>query len=380
MPSSPALFACALAALALAAASCKDSPTQPPVCSGPECAPVPPLSIQCGEGVSLTTSAHTVTSSSALYPSPSVTGGTQPVSLTCSPESGSTFLKGETPVTCTATDAIQRQATCSLTVSIEVPAPPIPVLKGTKFLAFGDSLTQGNNGCNDLDCDNLAAPQVIDVGYEYPTILKQLLAARYTSQTITVIERGAGGETAETGSYELPGALATHRPDAVLILEGVNDFHPSNGPRRTAWVVGSLRTMVRAAKNAGAQVFLSTLPPEIEDAGKVRRYWGLPYLDEVNPMIRDLAAEEQVVLVDAYTALNTDITRYISSKEAYGACCSEDTAWYDGLHLTRAGRTKLAETFFEAIKAHFEVKEGGISARPGFRSFGPARFFPSASR
>jgi lysophospholipase L1-like esterase len=352
-----------LAVVLCAGAGCGDDPPTTPTCAScPAPDPVGPLTITCGESVSLTTASHTVTSSMATYLDPSVSGGTQPVSLVCTPESGSVFAKGSTPVTCLATDAIGRQATCSFEVTLEVPAPPIPKLLGTKFLAFGDSLTKGNNGCNTLDCDVLSnpVPQTIDVDYEYPTILKQLLSARYSQQSITVIERGGGGETAETGSYLFPGELAAHRPDAVLILEGVNDFHPLNGPRRPSWVAGSLRTMVQAAKSAGVKVFLSTLPPQIEEG---HRAWGYASLAEVNALIRDVAAQEQVVLVDAYAALSTDVTRYISSKETYVDCCTSDTGWADGLHLTRAGRTKLAETFFEAIKANFEEKSSTSALR-----------------
>jgi lysophospholipase L1-like esterase len=358
-----------LAGLLCGSAACKEPPTPPSCVDTNSCpSPVPAPTVTCAESVSLTTTSHTVTASMATYLSPSVTGGTQPVALVCTPESGSIFAKGSTPVMCLATDAIGRQATCSFAVTVEVPAPPIPKLLGTKFLAFGDSLTQGNNGCNDLDCDNLAAPQLIDVGYEYPTILQQLLAARYTLQTVQVIESGKGGETAAEGSYRLPVEMTRYQPDAVLIMEGVNEFFFDDSASQAA---GSLRAQVQRAKAGGAkQVFLATLPPEI--AGS-RRAWGAPHLSDLNGRIRDIAAQEQVVLVDVFTALNTDVTRYISSQEAYGKCCSSDSGWADGLHLTRAGRVKLAETFFDAIKANFEEKSGSSAALrqkvPGVSNF-----------
>ncbi len=290
----------------------------------------------------MTTSAHTVTASVALYPSPTVTGGTQPVSLTCTPESGSVFSKGTTSVTCTATDAIQRQATCSLTVTVDVPAPPIPLLQGTKFLAFGDSLTKGENGCNIYCAEN------IDYGYEYPTLLQALLAARYTQQAITVRESGQGGETAAAGTYRLRAELQSFQPDALLLLEGVNEFFFGESP------VAALRVGVRMAKDAGVKVFLATLPPQIPG---MKRAWGVAELPTVNAMIRDLASQEQVVLVDVFEALNTNVHQYVSSPEVY-----EEPNEADGLHLTRAGRIKLAETFFEAIKANFEVKETGTTS------------------
>ncbi len=343
---------------AIGAPGChKDSPIQAGPVPDPVVAPV----LQCGESVALTTSSSTVTSSIALYPSPTITGGTQPVNLMCSPESGTVFVKGATAVTCVATDSIQRQATCGLTVTVNVPAPPVPVLQGTKFLAFGDSLTRGENGCDDF-CAESSIQNIIP-GHEYPTLLQQLLAARYTTQNVVVVESGKGGETAQQGSDRLPAELANTSPDALLLLEGVNDFHPANG-RTEREVIDSLRQDIGIAKAAGVkQVFLSTLPPELED---YRRNWGLPYLDTVNAMIRDLAAQEKVVLVDTFAALSTNPTLYISSNQ------SIDPEKYpgesDGLHLTYAGRMKLAQTFADAIQKNFEVQSTGMApARAALR-------------
>src|SRR5512139_2097009 len=95
----------------LFSASCGDdsSPTSPsrpdPVPSGP--------TISCPAGVNATT---TTTTAQVAYAAPVVSGGTQPVSVACTPASGSNFPLGSTNVTCTATDAASRQATCSFPV------------------------------------------------------------------------------------------------------------------------------------------------------------------------------------------------------------------------------------------------------------------------
>jgi hypothetical protein len=44
------------------------------------------------------------------------------VTITCTPPSGSTFAKGETPVTCTASDSSLNTATCSFTVTVNDPS------------------------------------------------------------------------------------------------------------------------------------------------------------------------------------------------------------------------------------------------------------------
>jgi hypothetical protein len=65
--------------------------------------------------------------------------GQIPVTVACAPASGSQFPLGSTSVTCTASDALNRQATCAFTVSVT----RLPTLQRTSFLAFGDSVTAG---------------------------------------------------------------------------------------------------------------------------------------------------------------------------------------------------------------------------------------------
>src|SRR5262249_8225146 len=52
------------------------------------------------------------------YTSPTVGDNCPNPTATCSPASGSTFVKGITTVTCTATDASSNTATCTFTVTV----------------------------------------------------------------------------------------------------------------------------------------------------------------------------------------------------------------------------------------------------------------------
>ena len=61
----------------------------------------------------------------------------------------------------------------------------------------------------------------------------------------------------------------------------------------------------------------------------------------MNDRIRTTAAGEGAVLVDLYSALATDVTRYIG---------------LDGLHPTEAGYQRIAETFDAAVRANLEVR------------------------
>jgi hypothetical protein len=52
------------------------------------------------------------------YPSPAVTDNRTGATFSCSPASGSTFARGTTPVTCTATDTSGNQSSCGFTITI----------------------------------------------------------------------------------------------------------------------------------------------------------------------------------------------------------------------------------------------------------------------
>src|SRR2546425_7616967 len=77
---------------------------------------------------------------SVSYPSPTITGGAPPTPPpACTPASGSRFPLGSTTVSCTAIDAQQHTDACTFSVRVDPP----PRLSVTKFVAFGDSITEG---------------------------------------------------------------------------------------------------------------------------------------------------------------------------------------------------------------------------------------------
>lgn len=59
--------------------------------------------------------------------SPTVAGGTAPVTSSCTPSSGSLFPVGSTSLKCTATDAGQRSASCASTVVVTSTAPALGI-------------------------------------------------------------------------------------------------------------------------------------------------------------------------------------------------------------------------------------------------------------
>lgn len=254
------------------------------------------------------------------YPDPTVTGGVAPVSVVCTPPSGSSFPIGNSTPACVATDSQQRFDRCTFTVTVEA----VPILGATRFVAFGDSITEGKLANGDF------------AQTPYPSGLKQQLSARYTSQVFFVFAEGGGGETTAGGVARLPGVLSADNPEALLLFEGVNDL-ASGGQSSISSLVANLRTMIQQARGRGVQVFLATLLPEVPGGS---RAGAQPFIVPANDQIRAMAASQGATLVDLYEAFRGFEGTLIGS---------------DGLHPTELGYQAIARTFFDAIRLRLEA-------------------------
>jgi len=308
------------------------SPTPPPP-------PPPPVAaaptLTCPNPVQAST---TLAAGRAVtYAAPVSAGGQGTVSITCTPESGSIFRIGETRVECSAKDALERTATCGFVVAVT----RTPSLSKTRFLAFGDSITVGEVTVPVASSGALGEKsfKLIQVpAAAYPTVLAIQLAARYRAQedVIAVANYGVGGEKAINARDRFISALGIVRPDAVLLMEGTNDIAlGENGAASGA--AREIGIMAGEARRRGIRVFLATIAPGRPGLSKTIA----PFLiADYNARMRSVAATEGAILVDVNAALSTDVNRFIG---------------IDGLHPNEAGYAKIAETFFAAIRAEFEV-------------------------
>ncbi len=310
-------------ALAVAAAACSSPPGPTPTPDAP--------SLSCPVGVSATSlDGQPVVVS---FSTPGVTGGAPPVTVSCVPASASTFVVGITTVTCTARDSIGRQASCPFSVQVTTP----PRLSVTKFLAFGDSLTEGKVSAS--------APlyTLVDFPESYPRVLQGLLRDRYVAQpTLTVTNEGLGGEDAVEGVDWLPGVATVLSPGAVLLMEGANDLNSIHAADRVEPASEAMREMVALVRATGAVAFLATLPPQ--RAGGSRAL-GAAYVSDYNARLRTIATQTGAVLVDVWAA--------------FGGVASTDLVGTDGLHLTAAGYQRVGQTFYEAIRERLEAQASG---------------------
>jgi lysophospholipase L1-like esterase len=209
---------------------------------------------------------------------------------------------------------------------VSPPTPPPPTLRFTKFVGFGDSLTEGVISPLPTLMIKLDAPNA------YPAILQGLLAQRYTAQTLTVLNRGKAGEQALDGMSRFIDVLRQDAPQVTILLEGFNDLS-ALGNKGITQAVGAVESMVKQARGRGVAVMLATLPPERPGAPKT-----LPtsIYNEFNRQITGTAQDEGAHLVDLSHEL---------SLGSIGA---------DGVHLTEAGYQEMANIFFRHIQATYE--------------------------
>lgn len=267
------------------------------------------------------------------FATPEAAAGTPPYSVSCIPQSGSSLPVGSTLITCTVADSRNRSASCSFNVTVVRP----PRLTRTRFLAFGDSLTEGHWNETNL-------PTLVEEPDSYPTKLQTALRAYYRGQSIVVLNDGVGGELVSGpsahsagGTIRLPLELDANRPDVLLLMEGSNDLvldSISADDVQSAAIEG-LGRMIDTAQGRGVSVFLATIPPMSSSGTKRLAPDVVASVPVYNNRVRALAASRGLPLVDVYAAL-----------EGRPELLSPD-----GLHLAIAGYERIAQLFFDAIKA-----------------------------
>jgi len=285
------------------------------------------------------------------YSPPVTSGGEGLVTTTCTPATSTLFSVGTTSVTCAAHDTRQHTATCAFPVSVT----QVPRLSATRFLAFGDSMTAGVIA---TACRNGSPPTGLfwpdertllrldeSPGRSYPSVLANLLSQRYAPQSFTMVNEGQSGESATDGAVRFPRVLASTLPEVVLLLEGVNDINNLHADGIPS-VVTSLRSMIRAARQRGATVLVSTLLPQRPGACRAD---GVDDVIPANLQLRPMVSAEGAVLVDLYPQFVPNTTTWLG---------------LDGLHPNEAGYGAMAQGFLDAIRGRLEQQPSIFSRSP----------------
>ena len=267
------------------------------------------------------------------FDEPAIVGGTPPFRIECAPGSGSIFGVGEHTVTCTVTDAAMAQGSCGFAVTVRVSRS----LAKTRFVAFGDSITDGAVSL---------VPMISLIESEtYPFKLEQLLRTRYPASDITVINEGHGGEDPRGGVIRMPAVLQAHRPDVVLLHEGTNAL--TSEDRVSLWAT-HLRTMVSIARDSNADVIIANIlpvfPPHVTSRPNKPEF-----VIQLNRRIDSIAHEFDIApVVDLYS-------EFLANRHLIGV---------DGLHPTRDGQTRMAEMFFAEIVRRYGIESQTLLRRP----------------
>jgi lysophospholipase L1-like esterase len=202
-------------------------------------------------------------------------------------------------------------------------------LSRTKFLAFGDSITEG--------VVSLAPLIMLGPPDTYPFKLEQMLLQRYPTQAIVVTNRGKSGERTSQGVLRLPSELEAVKPQVLLLLEGVNAVQFLS----TDTQEGHLDRMIRDAKERNVEVIIATVMP-VAPGGKLQ------------------PAEQYM---EAIRALNTRIFQ-LADRRGLGNVVDLFALFHanmhllggDGLHPSLEGQTRIAEAFRDEIIRRYESR------------------------
>jgi acyl-CoA thioesterase-1 len=175
------------------------------------------------------------------------------------------------------------------------------------ILVFGDSLSAG-----------YGMPQE----RSWPTLLEARL--REAKSPYRVANASVSGETTAGGAARITGALATHRPQIVVLQLGANDGlrgQDLDAMRR------NLERMIDASRRAKAQVLLvgMRLPPN----------YGTAYTGKFQQVYADLARATKIAFVPFLFEGFADNAAYFQS---------------DHVHPTSAAQTLMLDTVWKNLK------------------------------
>ena len=206
------------------------------------------------------------------------------------------------------------------------PAPPAPILTKLRFLAFGDSLTEGDV--------KFAPSSALTAGgtQSYPYKLQDMLRERYAGQLPVVLNAGLGGEKAADAGPRLTESLDEANPEVVLLMDGANDLL-AFGEDGVPASVDAMKDLIRAVRAHGAIPIVLTLPPQRPGTPKTSGASAVPLFNR--DLIRT-AAVEGVMVIDVYSQFDLSLQGP------------------DGLHPSEAGYARIAQICFDALKIAYE--------------------------
>lgn len=219
----------------------------------------------------------------------------------------------------------------------------VNALGATRFMAFGDSITWGQ--VSSFDASFLFDPIP---GTEYPTQFDNQLESLFPTQDFTVTNEGVPGEWAlqAVSNGRFAQRIAAVRPQALLLLEGINDL---NNLQSTSATVGYLQQMVDIARLYNATVFVGTMFQtcvSIDGNGTIRQNSADKIVGFNNAVKAMAAGRQNVYVVDLYPAFGNNC----------GPNGGVGILGGDGLHPNPSGYSIIATQFTNAVRTVFTVR------------------------
>jgi lysophospholipase L1-like esterase len=191
------------------------------------------------------------------------------------------------------------------------------------YMASGDSISQGPSA---------------NMPNGYRLTLQSMLGDYYGRATVTY-RGGGGGTTSDALLRPLETDIDGIRPAATFIQWGVNDWNDLTCQRDPAAPLCPMRAnykrMVQIVRQAQSLPFLATFTPPNVAAGGQSPPERLVWAKAANEMIRAIAKEEKVVLVD----LEATFLKQSNLPSLY----------LDHVHPNDAGYDLIAQTYFQAL-------------------------------
>jgi len=283
---------------------------------------------------------------SVTFNQPVPSGGSQPVTTSCSPSPGSSLAPGNNNVTCQSSDAAGHTTSCGFSITVRPPAR----MQYTRYVSFGDSITYGI-GAEPVGLaafvsqwNPFADPRVSPfflAAEPYPLGVERRLGSRFP-QSFRVLNEGVSGEVAYAGGIaRFHTVLLRDQPEVVLLMEGTNDLLNQSGVEPA---LAALDSMVSDALGQGRQVCIATIPPQRPNGFRAVTAARIPGF---NDRIRTIAATRNIVLADVYNAMKDDLSLIGS----------------DDLHPTSRGIAVISDVFTDAVRRGFEQTQIVIPGR-----------------
>lgn len=225
-------------------------------------------------------------------------------------------------------------------------AAPLPVpafADGERVLFLGDSITRAGT---------------------WHSLVTLYHETRFPDRTVTWLNAGVSGDTAEGALRRLDWDVLARAPDRVVVMFGVNDvsitlYDGDNAPEKVAAreekiaaYERSLRELVRRLRAAGKAVVLVTPPPYEEHgefpADKVVRPGANAAVTRTADITRAIAAEFGLPLVDFNGPMNRLAADFQKTNPAFSLLS-------DRVHPTPAGYLVMAHHFLKAMQVPAEV-------------------------